>query len=176
MKYIWTSILVIVVVGIVIWGTHSKKTAEVLPPAPEESAVAGPQEPVPTKDYNANAPLSKNKVILQNGMKIEITKEGTGTPISKGEVAVMNYTGRLENGTVFDSNIDAKFKHVEPFSFTLGENRVIQGWEQGVLGMKVGESRTLTIPGELAYGPSGIPGVIPPNATLIFDVTLITIK
>lgn len=174
MKYIWIIVAIALIGGIVIWG-NKHKTAEA-PLPPESATLAGPQEPVPTDTYEAKAPLSKNKVLYKNGMKIEITKEGSGTPIATGEVAVMNYTGRLSNGTVFDSNIDAKFGHVEPFMFTLGQNRVIQGWEQGVLGMKVGESRTLTIPGDLAYGPNGIPGTIPPNATLIFDVTLVSIK
>lgn len=175
MKYIWIVILVVIIGGIVVWGTKSSPIAE-SPTVPETAALAGPQEPVPTDTYDAKAPLSKNKVILQNGMKIEITKEGSGTPIANGEVAVMNYTGRFENGTAFDSNIDPKFGHVEPFTFTLGAGQVIKGWDQGILGMKVGESRTLTIPGDLAYGPNGIPGAIPPNATLIFDVTLLSIK
>lgn len=112
----------------------------------------------------------------QESVEITITKEGQGEPIAVGQTAVMNYTGRLEDGTAFDSNVDPKFNHVEPFEFTLGQNRVIQGWEKGVLGMKVGEKRTLTIPSSLGYGASGVPGVIPANATLVFDVELVSIK
>ena len=93
-----------------------------------------------------------------------------------GDMISMNYTGRLENGVIFDSNVDPKFKHVEPFVFTLGAGQVIAGWDKGIVGMKVGEKKTLTISPQDAYGANGIPGVIPPNSTLIFDVELIGIK
>lgn len=92
-----------------------------------------------------------------------------------GDVVVMNYTGRLEDGTVFDSNIDPNFGHVEPFSFTLGAGDVIAGWDKGIVGMKVGEKKMLTIPPEDGYGAMGV-GLIPPNSTLIFDVELVEIK
>jgi FKBP-type peptidyl-prolyl cis-trans isomerase len=105
-------------------------------------------------------------------LKIEILKEGTGKSIEKGETAVVHYVGTLEDGTKFDSSIDRG----QSFSFTLGEGRVIAGWEQGVLGMKVGEKRKLTIASDLAYGDTGIPGVIPGGATLIFEVELLEIK
>lgn len=93
-----------------------------------------------------------------------------------GDRVSMNYTGRLEDGTVFDSNVDPRFGHVEPFTFTLGAGQVISGWDKGIVGMKVGEKKTLALPPEEAYGASGVPGVIPPNATLIFDVELLEIK
>lgn len=93
-----------------------------------------------------------------------------------GDVVAMNYTGRLEDGTVFDSNVDPKFQHVEPFIFNLGQGQVIPGWDKGIVGMKAGEKKTLTIAPEDAYGANGVPGVIPPNATLIFDVELLAIK
>lgn len=88
-----------------------------------------------------------------------------------GDTVLVRYTGKLEDGTVFDSSVERGV----PFSFTLGENRVIAGWEQGILGMKVGEKKTLNIPPELGYGAMGVPGVIPANATLIFDVELVDI-
>ena len=88
----------------------------------------------------------------------------------------MDYTGRLQDGTVFDSNVDPKFQHVEPFVFTLGAGQVIPGWDKGIVGMKVGEKKTLTIASKDAYGADGVPGVIPPNSTLIFDVELISIN
>lgn len=100
----------------------------------------------------------------------------TGEIAKTGDTVSMNYTGRLENGTVFDSNVDPKFKHVQPFEFTLGSGQVIPGWDKGIVGMKVGEKKTLTIPPEDAYGASGAGGVIPPNATLIFEVELLAIK
>ena len=100
----------------------------------------------------------------------------TGEVAKAGDTISMNYTGRLENGTVFDSNIDPKFNHVEPFVFALGVGQVIPGWDKGIVGMKIGEKKTLTIPPEDAYGATGAGGVIPPNATLIFDVELIGIN
>ncbi len=93
----------------------------------------------------------------------------------KGDSLTVNYTGKLENGTVFDSNIDPKFGHVAPFTFVLGSGQVIKGWDEGFLGMKVGEKKTLVIPPEKAYGSQAI-GSIPPNSTLIFNVELIGIK
>ena|SRR3989344_7657372 len=105
-------------------------------------------------------------------LKIETLKEGTGRAIVKGDTAVVHYTGWLVNGTKFDSSLDRG----EPFSFPLGAGQVIAGWDQGVLGMKVGEKRKLTIAPELAYGSSGAGGIIPPNATLIFEVELLEIK
>jgi len=100
----------------------------------------------------------------------------TGDVAKTGDNVSMNYTGRLQDGTVFDSNVDPKFQHVEPFKFTLGAGQVIAGWDKGIVGMKIGEKKTLTIPPEDAYGSSGIPGVIPPNSTLIFDVELVAIN
>jgi FKBP-type peptidyl-prolyl cis-trans isomerase len=93
-----------------------------------------------------------------------------------GDIISMNYTGKLQDGTIFDSNVDPKFKHVEPFVFTLGAGQVIPGWDKGIVGMKVGEKKHLEIQPEDAYGANGVPGVIPPNATLIFDVELLDIK
>ena len=114
---------------------------------------------------------TENKFDIQ-GMKVEILKEGSGAEAKKGDTVTVNYVGTLEDGTKFDSSIDRGV----PFSFTLGQNRVIQGWELGVNGMKVGEKRKLTIPYTLAYGESGIPNAIPPKATLIFEVDLLGIN
>ena len=92
-----------------------------------------------------------------------------------GDVLSMNYTGRLEDGTVFDSNTDPTFGHVEPFEFTLGAGQVIAGWDEGLVGMKIGEKKTLTIPPEKGYGDREM-GKIPPNSTLIFEVELLEIN
>ena len=106
------------------------------------------------------------------GLGIRITTSGSGVAAKAGDVVSVHYTGTLENGTKFDSSVDRG----EPFSFTLGEGAVIAGWEQGVLGMQVGEKRQLNIPPELGYGSRGAGAVIPPNATLLFDVELLAIE
>jgi len=106
-------------------------------------------------------------------LKIETTQEGTGEQeVKSGDAISVHYTGKLEDGTKFDSSVDRG----EPFEFTIGQGQVIEGWEKGLLGMKVGEKRTLTIPSDMGYGAQGAGGVIPPNATLIFDVELMGIK
>jgi len=106
------------------------------------------------------------------GMKVEILKEGTGEAAKNGDTVSVHYTGILEDGTKFDSSVDRG----TPFSFTLGVGQVIKGWDLGVLGMKTGEKRKLTIPPELGYGASGAGNIIPPNATLIFEVELLGIS
>jgi FKBP-type peptidyl-prolyl cis-trans isomerase len=120
-----------------------------------------------------NMPSNNNSNNIGNGIDNTIP---TGNTAKTGDTVSMNYTGRLENGTIFDSNVDPKFNHAEPFVFTLGAGQVIAGWDKGIVGMKIGEKKTLTIPPQDAYGANGVPGVIPPNSTLIFDVELIGIK
>jgi len=105
-------------------------------------------------------------------LKIEITEEGSGAVAENGMSVSVHYTGKLTDGTKFDSSLDRG----TPFSFTLGQGRVIKGWDQGVLGMKVGEKRTLTISSELGYGSAGAGASIPPNATLIFDIELLDVQ
>lgn len=105
----------------------------------------------------------------------EINKNNMEKISKKGDTLSMNYTGRLVDGTVFDSNVDPKFNHVEPFVFTLGAGQVITGWDEGLVGMKIGDKKTLTIPPEKAYGSRQV-GPIPANSTLIFDVELVDIK
>ena len=106
------------------------------------------------------------------GMKVEILQQGTGEGAKAGDNIVVNYVGTLLDGTKFDSSIDRN----QPFPYTLGQNQVIKGWELGLLGMKVGEKRKLTIPPELAYGEAGRPPVIPQNATLIFEIDMLGIN
>lgn len=100
------------------------------------------------------------------GMKVEILKEGTGEGAKAGEQVSANYVMSLPDG----KELDSSFSRNAPFTFTLGENKVIKGWELGILGMKVGENRKLTIPPELGYGASGVPPTIPPNSTLVYIV------
>lgn len=105
------------------------------------------------------------------GLQIEEIACGDGAEVTAGSQAVVHYTGKLEDGTQFDSSVGGP-----PFPFRVGAGDVIQGWDLGVPGMRVGGKRTLTIPPELAYGDAGAGGVIPPGATLIFDVELIEVK
>ena len=107
----------------------------------------------------------------KDGVLIEILRPGDGAEAKNGDQVTVNYIGTLENGQKFDASAD----HGEPYSFNLGAGKVIQGWDIGVAGMKVGEKRKLTIPPELGYGANDL-GVIPPNSTLIFEVDLLKIN
>ncbi len=113
---------------------------------------------------------------LADGLQYEDTQIGTGATAKTGDSVQVNYTGSLTDGTVFDSNVDPKFGHVQPFSFTVGAGQVIAGWDEGVSGMKVGGTRKLVIPANLAYGATPPTRAIPPNAVLDFTVTLVKIQ
>ncbi|MFH1193624.1 MAG: FKBP-type peptidyl-prolyl cis-trans isomerase [bacterium] len=102
----------------------------------------------------------------------EDIKIGGGAEVKKGDTVSVHYTGWLTDGTKFDSSVDRG----QPFSFTVGAGQVIQGWDEGLVGMKVGGKRKLTIPSQMGYGPTGAAGVIPPNAVLIFEIELLKIN
>ena len=112
------------------------------------------------------------EVTMPSGLKYVDRVVGTGDEAVAGKTVNVHYTGWLENGKKFDSSVDRG----QPFSFPLGAGRVIKGWDEGVQGMKVGGKRKLTIPSDLGYGSRGAGGVIPPNATLIFDVELLGVR
>ena len=136
----------------------------------------------------AATPVAAQTPITQGNSKLDATptdlqkievKQGTGTEATPGKAVVVHYTGWLydtskpnSHGAKFDSSRDRN----EPFGFVLGAGRVIKGWDDGVAGMKVGGQRTLVIPPQMGYGARGAGGVIPPNATLIFDVELLEVK
>lgn len=126
-------------------------------------------QPKPPK---VNQMSNDNVVTTDSGLKYVQLREGNGATPQKGQTVAVHYTGTLEDGTKFDSSRDRG----KPFEFKLGAGQVIKGWDEGISTMKVGERRQLTIPPELGYGARGAGGVIPPNATLIFDVELLRIK
>jgi peptidylprolyl isomerase len=113
-----------------------------------------------------------NVIATPSGLKVEILQEGNGPLPQKGQTVIVHYTGTLVDGKKFDSSRDRG----TPFSFKLGEGLVIRGWDEGLAMMKVGSRARLTIPPDLGYGTRGAPNVIPPNATLIFDVELLGVK
>lgn len=149
MMWVWV-LIVVVVIGFLVYITINKK-------------------PDMAVEENTNM---QNEI---NGVKVTVITEGTGEAAVAGDTVSMNYTGTLTDGVAFDSNVDPKFNHVEPLSFVLGSGQVIPGWDAGIAGMKVGEKRILEISPEMAYGEQGAGNVIPPNATLIFEVELVAI-
>lgn len=112
------------------------------------------------------------EITTPSGLKYIDMEIGSGESPNTGQDVEVHYTGTLEDGTKFDSSVDRN----QPFNFTIGVGRVIPGWDEGVATMKIGGKRRLIIPSDLGYGARGAGGVIPPNATLIFDVELLGIK
>ena len=116
--------------------------------------------------------MAEQTVTTESGLKYLDVTVGTGRLAELGDTASVHYTGWLADGKKFDSSVDRK----EPFSFRLGAGQVIKGWDEGVMGMKIGGKRKLTIPPQLGYGARGAGGAIPPNATLTFDVELLDLR
>jgi FKBP-type peptidyl-prolyl cis-trans isomerase len=133
--------------------------------APAHKAVAHPAAAGPTK-------VTGDGIKTPSGLQYWDIKVGTGAEAHSGKHVKVDYTGWLTNGKKFDSSVGTG----KPFEFLIGASQVIKGWDEGVAGMKVGGKRQLRIPGNLAYGKAGYPGLIPPDATLIFDVTLVSVR
>ncbi len=156
--------------------TATQSPAPTMGNAPANKMTAPPPNKKKTMTNNAHhaaAQAASKTITTPDGLQYTDETVGTGTEAKTGDTVTVNYTGSLQNGKVFDSNIDPKFGHTQPFQFTVGAGQVIKGWDEGVAGMKVGGTRKLVIPGDLAYGPNPPPGApIPPNATLIFTVQL----
>jgi FKBP-type peptidyl-prolyl cis-trans isomerase len=166
-KNIWIGgITALVVLGLIFaFNTKSKSVEEeVQAKNTQASGTEEQQTLTPTSSPTMQEPVTT--------LQIEDITVGTGREAKAGETISVHYTGTLTDGTKFDSSRDRG----TPFSFTLGAGQVIEGWDKGFAGMKVGGRRKLVIPGSMAYGPQGIPGVIPPNATLVFDVELLGVQ
>lgn len=141
-------------------GTPLPPTSTPVPVEAEPPAVSTPGED------------TAGLITTDSGLQYRDLEVGTGDEAGEGAIAVVHYTGRLEDGTVFDSSLESD----SPLSFEVGAGQVIQGWDEGVASMRVGGKRLLTIPPDLAYGEGGFPNVIPPNATLIFEVELLELR
>jgi FKBP-type peptidyl-prolyl cis-trans isomerase len=163
----------IVVIGGLIFLSHKSKapaTETAIEQMKTQQPATQPEVKIETPQLQNNPNANTNNMEL----KIETTQKGSGERVVKnGDTISVQYTGKLTDGTKFDSSYD---HGGQPFTFTVGAGRVIKGWDQGFLGAQVGEKRTLTIPPSLGYGANGAGGVIPPNATLIFDVELVSIQ
>lgn len=133
-------------------------------------SLLGEQQTTPVPEQPAG-PVGK-VVTLESGLQYQTYTAGEGQTARSGDTVAVHYIGTLEDGTKFDSSVDRG----QPFSFTIGEGRVIKGWEQGIPGMAIGEVRVLKIPAALGYGATGSPPAIPSGATLIFQVELLEIQ
>ncbi|KKP41311.1 MAG: Peptidyl-prolyl cis-trans isomerase [Parcubacteria group bacterium GW2011_GWA1_33_6] len=158
MQKIILIVIAVLLVVLVIWGIYfliSSSNQNVVPN---------------NNNQNTNGTDTNNFEI--QGMKVQVLAQGQGPQVKKDDIVTVHYVGTLQDGTKFDSSIDRN----APFSFPVGQGRVIAGWDLAIIGMKVGEKRKLTIPPELGYGKDGFINVIPPDATLTFEVELLGIN
>jgi FKBP-type peptidyl-prolyl cis-trans isomerase len=167
-------IIIIIIIAVVILGFVLSKNKTNAPINKKAVDVQAEINKIKTNQSSQNSTVTNNNTNTKPmQLEIKTTQEGTGSrAVKTGDTIDVYYTGKLTDGKTFDSNVGSG----KPFEFTVGAGMVIQGWEQGFIGAKVGEKRTLTIPSNLGYGTAGAGGVIPPNAILIFDVELVSIK
>ncbi len=163
------ALVLIVVLFVIAFDAYNQEEVEdeVLNSFMDESNIPLGNEILPIEEPE----IINNQELME--LNIEVLQEGIGEEVVKaGDSIVVHYTGTLLDGTKFDSSVDQG----TPFEFTIGQGTVIQGWEQGLLGMKVGEKRKLSIPSAMAYGEMGAGDLIPPNTDLYFEVELMEIK
>ena len=161
-KYSITLVLICLVSILFAQQTKTKKTTSKIKPTKKTSTVIGEVKREDTK-------MENNEFTTASGLKVKITEKGTGKQVMKGDKVTAHYTGTLEYGKKFDSSKDRN----QPFSFKVGTGQVISGWDEGFQLLSIGDKATFTIPSNLGYGANGAGGVIPPNATLFFDVEIL---
>lgn len=148
----------IALVGTALWAQEGATTKPAASTQPATTAPAG------------------DKVVTPSGLTIVTTAKGSDVAVKAGDTVWVHYAGRLENGQMFDSSRNHPETATAGIEFQVGAGQVIKGWDEGVAGMKIGEKRTLIIPPQLGYGEKGALGVIPPNATLTFDIELVGLR
>ena len=151
-------------VGLALAGCQQTSTTENTPTTTGTAATSAPSSSAPA----TSGATEGQERTLAGGLKVTDIKVGSGPMAESGSTVAVHYTGWLTDGTKFDSSLDRG----QPISFAIGSGQVIRGWDEGLKGMRVGGKRKLTIPSALAYGAEGRPPVIPPDATLVFEVEL----
>ncbi len=162
------AVIILVVVGFLITRKSKEKMTDKNTNLPEASASAA--QASPSAEASASS-VQGTQSAMPSGLNIEDIQVGSGPEVKSGDTVTINYKGTLTDGTKFDSSYDRG----TPFTTQIGVGQVIKGWDEGVIGMKVGGRRRLTIPPDLAYGDQDVPG-IPPNSTLIFELELLAVK
>ncbi len=164
-----SKIIQIIALGFVVFGVYKLLT----PSQPKEADKTAVPTQLSVQPTVATTTFPKPTTMPEiTKLQVEDIKVGTGATVKSGNTVSIHYTGTLVDGKKFDSSVDRG----TPFETQIGVGQVIKGWDEGVVGMRVGGKRKLTIPYTMAYGEAGIPGVIPPKATLIFEVELLSIK
>ncbi len=170
-KTIFAFTLIIIFIGVAAFVLY-RKSSNVSSTAKIDLNPSASAVPLPTPTPMPS-PESNKIIQMENGLKIQDLKVGTGSEAKAGDTISVNYVGSLENGTVFDASAN----HGGPATFQIGVGQLIKGWDIGIPGMKIGGKRKLTVPPSLGYGSQNVGnGLIPPNSTLIFEVELVAVQ